>query len=118
MGEFGWPPGIGPNLYLFIYAELVDTLTTAFATVAYVSFISYLTSQVYTATQYALLASVSNLGRTSVAMASGTLVTWLDSWAWFYVITTLMVIPSLILLWWIRHRLQQRLGDVFAKVVS
>ncbi len=109
---------VGPNLYLFIYTEVVDNLTTAFATVAYVSFISYLTSKVYTATQYALLASVSNLGRTSIAMASGTLVTWLDSWAWFYVITTLMVIPSLILLWWIRHRLQQRLGDVFSKVVS
>lgn len=106
---------VGPSLALFVWAEVVDNLTTAFATVAYVSFISYLTSKVYTATQYALLASVSNLGRTSIAMASGIFVTWLDSWVWFYVMTTLMVIPSLVLLWWIRHRLQQRLGEVFAK---
>ncbi len=106
---------VGPSLNLFIFAEVVDNLTTAFSTVAYVSFISYLTSQVYTATQYALLASISNFGRTSMAMASGTLVTWLDSWALFFCITTIMVIPSLILLWWIRHRLRDRLGDVFAK---
>lgn len=106
---------IGPNLQLFVFAEIVDNLTTAFSTVAYVSFISYLTSKVYTATQYALLASISNFGRTSMAMASGAMVTWLDSWALFFVMTTIMVIPSLILLWWIRHRLTERLGDVFAK---
>ena len=106
---------VGPNLNLFVLAEVVDNLTTAFSTVAYVSFISYLTSKVYTATQYALLASISNFGRTSVAMASGAMVTWLDSWALFFFITTLMVTPSLILLWWIRHRLQERLGEVFAK---
>lgn len=104
---------VGPNLQLFVFAEVVDNLTTAFSTVAYVSFISYLTSKIYTATQYALLASISNLGRTSMAMASGAMVTWLDSWALFFFITTLMVIPSLILLWWIRHRLSERLGDVF-----
>ena len=106
---------IGPSLPLFVFAEVVDNLTTAFSTVAYVSFISYLTSKVYTATQYALLASISNFGRTSMAMASGALVTWLDSWAVFFVITTLMVVPSLCLLWWIRHRLQAQLGEVFAK---
>jgi len=106
---------IGPDIKLFVWAELVDNLTTAFSTVAYVSFISYLTSKVYTATQYALLASISNFGRTSMAMASGAMVTWLDSWALFFAMTTLMVIPSLVLLWWIRHRLTERLGDVFAK---
>jgi MFS transporter, PAT family, beta-lactamase induction signal transducer AmpG len=106
---------IGPNLQMFIFAEVVDNLTTAFSTVAYVSFISYLTSKVYTATQYALLASIGNFGRTSLAMVSGTVVTWLDSWALFFCITTIMVLPSLILLWWIRHRLAERLGDVFAK---
>jgi MFS transporter, PAT family, beta-lactamase induction signal transducer AmpG len=106
---------IGPNLQLFVFAEIVDNLTTAFSTVAYVSFISYLTSKVYTATQYALLASIGNFGRTSLAMVSGTMVTWLDSWALFFCLTTIMVLPSLILLWWIRHRLAERLGDVFAK---
>ncbi len=106
---------IGPSVQLFVLAEVIDNLTTAFSTVAYVSFISYLTSKVYTATQYALLASIGNFGRTSLAMVSGTMVTWLDSWALFFCITTLMVTPSLILLWWIRHRLQERLGDVFAK---
>lgn len=106
---------VGPNVVLFVWAETVDNLTTAFSTVAYVAFISYLTSKVYTATQYALLASLGNFGRTSLAMASGFMVTWLDSWALFFVATTIMVIPSLILLLWIRRALTERMGDYFSR---
>lgn len=106
---------IGPSVGLFIWAEIVDNLTTAFSTVAYVAFISYLTSKVYTATQYALLASLGNFGRTSLAMASGVMVTWMDSWALFFAATTIMVTPSLILLLWIRRALTLRMGDYFSR---
>ena len=58
---------VGPNTNLLMLALLVDNFFQAFATVAFVSFISYFTSRTYTGTQYALMASVSNFGRTTLA---------------------------------------------------
>ena len=84
----------------------MDDLTSAFATVTFVAFISMLVDRTYTATQYALLASTGTVGRTLFAASSGTLVDWLEGdWGTFFVITTLMVIPSLVCLWAIRERL-------------
>ena len=45
----------------------------AFATVAFVTFISLLVDRTYTATQYALLASIGTIGRTTLAASSGAL---------------------------------------------
>jgi len=46
------------------------------------------------------------LGRTLLASSSGELVDWLEGdWGLFFIITALMVIPSLLLLWSIRDRL-------------
>ena len=96
---------VGPDTRLFAVTVIVDNFTSAFATVTFVAFISYLTSRAYTATQYALMASLGNLGRTLLAASSGLLVDQLNgSWAWFFIITTAMVIPSLLLLLWIGHR--------------
>ncbi len=105
---------VGPNMTLFAFAVVADNFTTAFSTVAFVAFISFLTSQVYTASQYAVMASMGNLSRTSLAAGSGWMVDMLaGSWAMFFFITTIMVTPSLVLLWWIRHQLYDRLGEVF-----
>ena len=96
---------IGPNTNLFAAAVIVDNFTAAFATVAFVSFISYLTNRQYTATQYALMASLGNLGRTTLASFSGVMVDGLNgNWAFFFVITALMVVPSLCLLFFLRNR--------------
>jgi PAT family beta-lactamase induction signal transducer AmpG len=89
---------------IFAIAVLVDDLAAAFATVAFVTFISLLVDRNYTATQYALLASIGTAGRTIMASSSGTLVDWLDGdWGLFFIITAMMVIPSLLLLWFIRN---------------
>ena len=91
---------------LFAIAVLVDDLAAAFATVAFVTFISLLVDRNYTATQYALLASIGTAGRTLMASSSGSLVDWLDGdWGIFFIITALMVLPSLILLWIIRNKI-------------
>ena len=101
----------GKSEALFAAAVVADDLTSAFATVTFVAFISMLVDRTYTATQYALLASIGTAGRTLFAAASGALVDWLDGdWGTFFVITTLMVIPSLVCLWVIR----KRLGDLLA----
>ena len=63
---------------LFAIAVLVDDLAAAFATVAFVTFISLLVDRNYTATQYALLASIGTAGRTIMASSSGAVVDWLE----------------------------------------
>ena len=88
---------------LFAIAIIFDDIAAAFATVAFVAFISLLVDRTYTATQYALLASIGTAGRTTLASSSGALVDWLNGdWGIFFIITALMVIPSLIILWYIR----------------
>ena len=116
----------GKSEWLFAVAVLLDDIAAAFATVAFVAFISLLVDRTYTATQYALLASIGTLGRTTLAGSSGWMVDTLEKgadltlfsrfslsipsvenpWAVFFVITTVMVIPSLILLWFIRNKLK------------
>ncbi len=91
---------------LFAIAVILDDIAAAFATVAFVAFISLLVDRNYTATQYALLASIGTAGRTSLASSSGALVDWLNgNWGIFFIITALMVIPSLILLYRIRYKI-------------
>jgi len=89
---------IGPNEHLFLATILVDNFTTAFSTVAFVSFLTILTGEAFSATQYALLASLGNLGRTTLASFSGELADFLNSWPLFFILTAVMVIPSLIML--------------------
>lgn len=97
----------GKSEWLFALAVLLDDIAAAFATVAFVTFISLLVDRTYTATQYALLASIGTIGRTSLAASSGAMVDWLDGdWGLFFVITALMVLPSLALLWGLRHRIR------------
>jgi PAT family beta-lactamase induction signal transducer AmpG len=96
----------GKSEWVFALAVLLDDIAAAFATVAFVTFISLLVDRTYTATQYALLASIGTMGRTTLASSSGALVDWLHGdWGVFFILTALMVIPSLILLWFIRTRI-------------
>ena len=91
---------VGPNTSLFAFAIILDDLAAAFSNVAFVAFISLLVDRRYTATQYALLASIGTAGRTFFASSSGLLVDSLGGdWGLFFIITALMVIPALILLW-------------------
>ena len=98
---------VGPSEILFAFTVLIDDLAAAFATVAFVAFISALVDRTYTATQYALLASIGTAGRTLFASSSGTLVDWLNGdWGIFFIITAIMVIPSLICLVAIKNKLK------------
>ena len=97
----------GKSELLFAAAVILDDIAAAFATVAFVAFISLLVDRTYTATQYALLASIGTAGRTLLASSSGSLVDWLNGdWGIFFIITALMVIPSLVCLWFIRKKLK------------
>ena len=97
----------GKSELLFAIAVIFDDMAAAFATVAFVAFISMLVDRTYTATQYALLASIGTAGRTTLAASSGALVDWLNGdWGIFFIITAVMVIPSLIFLYMIKDKLK------------
>ena len=60
----------GKSELIFAVAVLLDDIAAAFATVAFVTFISLLVDRTYTATQYALLASIGTIGRLSAALSA------------------------------------------------
>ena len=96
----------GKSELLFAIAVIFDDMAAAFATVAFVAFISMLVDRTYTATQYALLASIGTAGRTTLAASSGALVDWLNGdWGVFFILTAIMVIPSLIFLYTIKDKI-------------
>ncbi|HSG62290.1 MAG TPA: MFS transporter, partial [Pseudomonadales bacterium] len=104
---FAWIAVVGPEVWLLLLTLVVDNFTTAFSTVAFVAFLTALTGRAFSATQYAMLASLGNLSRTTLASSSGYLVDWLGSWERFFIVTTLMVIPSLVMLWLLREKLEK-----------
>ncbi|HTR01021.1 MAG TPA: hypothetical protein VMH83_13565 [Candidatus Acidoferrum sp.] len=99
---------MGPLPWLFVVTLVIDNFCQAFATVAVVSFISYFTSRTYTGTQFSLMTSLSNFGRTTLVAASGAVVDALNgNWAIFFALTTVMVIPALCVLVYIGKLLEQ-----------
>ena len=101
-----WDFEVSNHQLVFGLTVILDDIAAAFATVAFVAFISMLVDRTYTATQYALLASIGTAGRTTLASSSGAFVDWLNGdWGLFFIFTALMVIPSLIFLYMIKDKL-------------
>ena len=98
----------GPSTSLLAITVIVDGFTGAWSTVAMVAFISLLCKRAFSATQYALMASLSVAGRTLVASSSGFFVDAMDgNWSLFFILTAAMVIPSLCFLYTIRHHIHR-----------
>ena len=75
----------GKSELLFAVAVIFDDMAAAFATVASLLLFQCLLIRTYTATQYALLASIGTAGRTTLAASSGALVDWLNGdWGIFF----------------------------------
>lgn len=105
---FSWIALVGPSEPLFLGAVLVDGFTSAWSTVAFVAFVSLLCNRTFTASQYALMASLGTLGRNALGAYSGVLADSLGgNWSIFFLLTALMVIPSLLFLWFIRKPIQR-----------
>jgi MFS transporter, PAT family, beta-lactamase induction signal transducer AmpG len=106
----------GKSELLFATAVILDEITSAISTVVFVVFISLLVDRTYTATHYALMASVATFGKNVFSSFSGFVVDKLEflsnsenlhnHWAIFFIITAVMVIPSLIFLWFIKNKLK------------
>ena len=82
---------------------IVENLTSTMAGSALVAYLSSLCSPGFTATQYALLSSLSAVGRTLIGSSAGVLAEALG-WVRFFLLTTVVTIPALLLLIWIARR--------------
>jgi PAT family beta-lactamase induction signal transducer AmpG len=96
---YTWLALAGPDMTVLVIAVVSDNFTTGLATVAFVAYLSSLCNVAYTATQYALLASLGNLGRIWLSAASGWMVDGLHgAWALFFTLTAVIALAGLPLL--------------------
>jgi MFS transporter, PAT family, beta-lactamase induction signal transducer AmpG len=80
-----------------------ENLTGAMAGTALITYLSSLCSPAFTATQFALLSSLALLGRTVVA-SSGGLLSEKIGWVRFFLVTSVVALPSILLFLWIGPR--------------
>lgn len=88
----------GKSYGMLIFAVAFENLSSGMGTASFVSLLMALCNQRYSATQYALLSSLSALGRIFIAPTSGYVVESLG-WSVFFLITAVSAIPGLWLLW-------------------
>ena len=101
---FAWLAFIGTNQWALALAITAENFTSAIGTVIFVAYLSSLCqSPLHTATQYALLAALSAVGRTYLSAGAG-YVAQAAGWPTFFVLSVLVAVPSLILLAWLQRR--------------
>ncbi len=101
---FSWLAWMGPDVSALTLTIIVENFTSNAANVVFVAYLSALCgARAHTATQFALLSAIAAVGRTVLA-ASGGYVAEATGWFWFFVVTALAAIPSILLLWWLQRR--------------
>ncbi len=88
---------IGADINVLALGIFLENLSGGMTAAAFVAFISALCNTRYTATQYALLSSLSAIGRTMFTTPAG----WAAEkfgWEAFFIISVLLAIPGLVLL--------------------
>ncbi|HUN62680.1 MAG TPA: AmpG family muropeptide MFS transporter [Candidatus Sulfotelmatobacter sp.] len=100
----------GHRLGYLALCVIAENVTGAMAGTALVSYLSSLCSPAFTATQYALLSSLAMVGRTVVGSSSGVLSEKLG-WVRFFLLTTVVTAPALLLLLWLRPPDELRNGQ-------
>ncbi len=93
----------GHQIFYLALCVLAENLTGGMAGAALVGYLSSLCSTAYTATQYALLSSVASIGRTIVSSSTGKLASSFG-WVNFFLMTTVVTVPALLLLLWMTAR--------------
>jgi MFS transporter, PAT family, beta-lactamase induction signal transducer AmpG len=101
---FLWLAYVGRDYVVFTVANIIESFTGAIGTVIFVAYLSALCkSPLHTATQYALLSALATFGRIFLSSPAGYVAVW---WGWpmFFVLSTVLGVPALILLAWLQAR--------------
>ena len=99
---FAWMSGQEALVPLLVAVISADNLSAGIATVAFIAYLSSLTSQAHTATQYALFSSIMLLFPKFIGGFSGVMVDNLG-YSPFFIITALMGVPVVLLIWLVRN---------------
>jgi PAT family beta-lactamase induction signal transducer AmpG len=99
---FAWQAQAGNDLVVLTIAISADNFTGALGSIAFVAYLSSLCTAGMAGTQYALLTSLMAFGRTTMSAGGG----WLAAqtgWPTFWIVTTLLAAPGLVLLLWLQR---------------
>jgi len=100
---FSWLAVVGVSVPALTFTIIVENFTGAIGTVIFVAYLSALCGdRAHTATQYALLTALAAVGRTTLASGGG-FIAEATGWVWFFIITAIAAIPSLLLLAWLQR---------------
>jgi PAT family beta-lactamase induction signal transducer AmpG len=93
----------GHDVRLLVFTIAIENLTGGMGSAAFVAYLSVLCNVAYTATQYALFTSFMAVPRTFLSASSGWVADHVD-WVTFFVISTILAIPGLLVLAWMMRR--------------
>jgi PAT family beta-lactamase induction signal transducer AmpG len=93
----------GNDVRLLVFTIAIENLTGGMGSAAFVAYLSVLCNVAYTATQYALFTSFMAVPRTFLSASSGWVADHVD-WVTFFVISTILAIPGLLVLAWMMRR--------------
>lgn len=102
------------GLLLVIAAE---NLSGGMGTAAFVAFLMSLCNQRFTATQFALLSAFASVGRVWVGPLAGVLAESIG-WPVFFIVSTVVALPALVMLWWLRAAVRALEYDPATAVVD
>ncbi len=97
---FAAQAAIGPDIAFLALTIGADNFTGGLGSAAFVAYLSSLCNVAFTGTQYALLTSFMAFGRTVLSSGGGWLADQMD-WVTFFVLTTGLAVPGLLLLFWL-----------------
>jgi PAT family beta-lactamase induction signal transducer AmpG len=95
----------------------LENFSGGMGSAAFVASLSVLCNIAYTATQYALLSSFMAFGRTFLSSSSGWIADHVD-WVQFFVLSTFLAVPGLMLLIWMMRRYPAPSGGAPAPVAD
>jgi PAT family beta-lactamase induction signal transducer AmpG len=100
---FAWQSVVGHDINFLMLTIGIENVSGGIGSAAFVAYLSVLCNVAFTGTQYALLSSLSAVGRTVLSSPGGVLAAQLG-WAGYFVLSTAMALPGLLLLLWMMRR--------------
>ncbi|MBL4602347.1 MAG: MFS transporter [Emcibacteraceae bacterium] len=93
---------VGVNTYFLAFTMGFENFATGMGATVFVAYLSLLCNRSFTITQFALLGAITQVTVKLLSSPSGYIVEDVG-WFWFFIITTVVAIPGLLLLFWIKR---------------
>jgi MFS transporter, PAT family, beta-lactamase induction signal transducer AmpG len=106
---FAVQASVGHDLGLLVVTIGIENFSGGMGSAAFVAYLSSLCNVAFTATQYALFSSFAAWGRTLLSSSGGWMAESLD-WVVFFIVTTGLAAPGLVLLVWLARTYRASAG--------